>query len=122
VPSSAVIWAGEGCLADQTIRDPTGFTVILTEQCWAEHITRNHPELVPFRSWVVETVEAPDGIYLGRRDPSRRVYARRYALVAGVGNELTLFVFADNEDGYVATAYFTAQGLRPIGLQIWPSK
>ena len=77
-------------MADQTIQDPTGFAAILTEQCWVEHITRNHPELAPFRPWVVETVETPDGIFFGKRDPSRRVYARRYAQVPDVGNELTL--------------------------------
>jgi hypothetical protein len=109
-------------LADQTIRDPTGFEAILTEQCWVEHVTRNHPEMAAFRQWVGETVEAPDGIYFGRRDPSRRVYARRFAHVPGVGNELTLLVFADNEDRHVATAYFTAHRLGPIGRAIWPSK
>ena len=78
--------------------------------------------MAAFRQWVADTVEAPDGIYLGRRDPSRRVYARRYAHVPGVGNELMLLVFVGSEDRHVATAYFTAHGLRPIGPAIWPSK
>ena len=106
---------------DQNVIDPTGYAVILTEQAWA-HVIRRHPEMSPFRPLVIRTVEGPDSIYLGKRDSSRRVYARRYARVPGLGNELTLLVFAGNEDRFIATAYFTAGQLRAVGQHIWPSK
>lgn len=106
---------------DQHVVDPTGLSVILTEQCWFGHITMQHPEMGPFRGEVLQTIQAPDAIYRAKRDPSRRIYTRRYAHVPGVGNELTLLVFAGNEDGYVVTAHFAGHRLRSIGQQIWPS-
>ena len=106
---------------DHHVVDPTGLGVILTEECWLDHITTRHPEMHPFKEMVLETTRAPDPIYVGKRDPSRRVYARKYAHVPGVGNELTLLVFAGNEDGYIATAHFAGHQLRSVGRQIWPS-
>ncbi len=88
---------------DERVVDPTGLEVILTEQCWSGHIVAHHPEMA------------------SKRDPSRRAYARKYAHVPGVGNELTLLVFADTGNRYVATSYFAAYRWRPLGGQIWPS-
>ena len=106
---------------DEHVVDPTGLGVILTGECWLGHITTRHPEMQPFRERVLETIGAPHAIYLAKRDPSRRVYARKYAHVPGVGNELTLLVFAGNEDGYVAIARFAGHQLRSRGRHVWPS-
>jgi hypothetical protein len=106
---------------DERVVGPTGLEVILTEQCWSGHIVAHHPEMASFKARVVETIRAPDAIYQAKRDPSRRAYARKYAHVPGVGNELTLLVFADTGDRYVATSYFAAYRFRPLGGQIWPS-
>lgn len=70
---------------------------------------------------VVEAVGRPDAIYLGKRDPSRRIYRKRHLQVRGVGDSLDLLVFVGGTDGYVATAYFAAYALRMAGTLIWPS-
>src|SRR5207247_7706262 len=57
---------------DHHVVDPTGLGVILTEECWLDHITTRHPEMHPFKEMVLETTRAPDAIYVGKRDPSRR--------------------------------------------------
>jgi hypothetical protein len=102
------------------IRDPAGFEAILTDECWA-HITARHPEMEPFRESVVETIGHPDGIHLGKRDPSRRIYRKKYASVPGLGDSLDLLVFVGSADGHVATAYFRALSFRALGDLIWPS-
>jgi hypothetical protein len=104
----------------QAISDPTGFNAILTDECW-EHIAAHHPEMAPFRHFVVETVQQPDGIYSGKRDPARRIYRKRYVHVAGVGDSLDILVFVGSADQYVATAYFVAYSFRMLGALIWPS-
>ena len=104
----------------QVISDPTGFAAILTDECW-EHIAARHPEMQPFRQFVVETVQQPDRIYSGKRDPTRRIYRKKYAHVPGVGDSLDLLVFVGSQDRYVATTYFIAYSLRMLGELIWPS-
>jgi len=105
----------------EAIPDPTGFQAILTDECW-QHIVSRHPEMQPFRQFVVETIREPDGIYSGKRDPSRRIYCKRYLQVSEVGDTLDLLVFVGSADGYVATAYFAAYSLRMLGALIWPSR
>ena len=105
---------------EEAISDPTGFQAILTDDCW-QHIVSRHPEMQPFRQFVVETVRGPDAIYLGKRDPSRRIYCKRYLQVREVGDALNLLVFVGGVDRYVATAYFAAYSLRMLGALIWPS-
>ena len=97
----------------EKFRDPAGFEATLTDACWA-HITARHPVMEPFRQ--------PDRIHLGKRDPARRIYRKRYAHVPDVGDSLDLLVFVDGVDGYVATAYFRALSLRGLGDLIWPSE
>jgi hypothetical protein len=103
---------------DEAISDPTGFQAILTDDCW-RHIVSRHPEMVPLKQLVVEAIEKPDAIYLGKRDPSRRIYRKRHLQVHGVGDSLDLLVFVGGEDRYVATAYFAAYSLRILGTLIW---
>ena len=104
----------------EAISDPTGFKAILTDECW-DHITARHRQMRSFKALVVETIHEPDAIYLGKRDPTRRVYRKKYAHVPGVGTSLDLLVFVGNQDGYVATAYFAAYSIRVLGVLIWPS-
>ncbi|PYV30710.1 MAG: hypothetical protein DMG22_19405 [Acidobacteria bacterium] len=105
----------------EKFRDPAGFEATLTDACWA-HITARHPVMEPFRESVAEAIRQPDGIHLGKRDPARRIYRKRYAHVPDVGDSLDLLVFVDGVDGYVATAYFRALSLRGLGDLIWPSE
>lgn len=105
---------------EEAISDPTGFQAILTDDCW-QHIVSRHPEMQPFRQFVVETIREPNAIHSGKRDPSRRIYYKRYLQVHGVGDTLALLVFVNSGDGYVATAYFAAYSFRMLGALIWPS-
>ncbi len=105
---------------EEAISDPTGFQAMLTDDCW-EHIASRHPEMRPFKQFVVEAIRKPDGIYLGKRDSSRRIYRKRHLQVREVGDALDLLVFVGAADGYVATAYFAAYSLRMLGALIWPS-
>jgi hypothetical protein len=104
----------------EMIRDPTGFEAILTDECWA-HIIERHPEMVSFRQRVAETIQNPDGIYSGKRDPARKIYQKRYRDIPVAGGSFDLLVFVGGGDRYVATAYFAAYSLRMLGTLIWPS-
>ena len=104
----------------EAILDPSGFKAILTTECWF-HIAERHPEMQPFKHLIVEAIQHPDRVYLGKRDPTRRIYRKRHDAVPGVGNSLDLLVFVDGRGGYVATAHFAAYSVRMLGQQIWPS-
>jgi hypothetical protein len=104
---------------DETVSDPTGLELIITDECW-RHIVSRHPEMGPFKELVVGAIRQPDGIHLGKRDPSRRIYRKRHLQVLGLGGPLDLLVFASGTDRYVATAYFAAYSLRMLGALIWP--
>ena len=106
---------------EETISDPMGFQAILTDECW-QHIAAHHPEMASFRDLVKEAIQQPDGIHLGKRDSTRRIYRKRYKDVPGLGGPLDALVFVGNHDGYVATAYFAAYSVRMLGSLIWPSK
>jgi hypothetical protein len=97
-----------------------GFKAILTDECW-RHVIARHPEMEPFRELVREALREPDGIYLGKRDPTRRIYRKRHLQVPGVGGSLDLLVFVGSPKGYVATSYFAAYSFRTLGALIWPS-
>jgi hypothetical protein len=112
---------GNGCSMNEVVRDPTGLEVTLTEECWAGHITTRHPEMSAVRGLVLETIRKPDAIHLGKRDPSRRIYVKKYPYPGQVGNWLDLLVFVSH-NGYVATTHFAAYSTRMLGTQIWPSK
>jgi hypothetical protein len=104
----------------EIIRDPAGFEAILTDESWA-HITARHPEMEPFRQRVIETIQHPDGIHSGKRDPARKIYRKRYRDIPVAGGSFDLLVFVGSADGYVATAYFAAYSFRMLGVLIWPS-
>src|SRR6266568_3355000 len=98
---------------EETLSDPTGFEAILTDECW-RHITARHPEMGSLRELVREAVRQPDGIYLGKRDPTRRIYRKRYRDIPGLGGPLDALVFVGKEDRYVATAYLAAFSFRML--------
>jgi len=75
----------------------------------------------PYRERVIETIQHPDGVYSGKRDPARKVYQKRYRDIPAEGGLFDLLVFVGSNDGYVATAYFAAYSFRMLGELIWPS-
>jgi hypothetical protein len=102
------------------VHDPTGLEVVLTDECW-RHIVSHHPEMEPFKELVLNTIRQPDGIYEGKRDPSRRIYRKGYSEVPGVGNSLHALVFLGDDGKHVATAYFIAYSIRMLGRLVWPT-
>lgn len=105
---------------DTEATDPTGFHVILTDRCWAEHIIIGHPEMRPHREDVLETITHPNAIFKGKRDPRTRIYAKMYHFT-DQGQWLDLLVFVGEDHGYVKTAYFAAMAFRMLGAQLWPT-
>lgn len=101
-------------------QDPTGLEVVLTDESW-EHIISRHPEMSGLKEFVLETIRQPDGIYWGKRDPTRRIYRKGYSEVPGVGNSLELLVFLADDGTHVAKAYLIGYSFRMLGRLVWPS-
>ena len=101
------------------VQDPTGLEVVVTDECW-RHVTSRHPEMLSLKELVLETIRQPDGIYAGKRDPSRRIYRKSYSEVPGVGNSLDVLVFLGDDGRHVATSYPIAYSLRMLGRLVWP--
>ena len=101
------------------VQDPTGLQVILTDECW-RHIVSHHPEMLPLKEFVLATIREPNGIYIGKRDPSRRIYKKNYSEVPSVGNSLDVLVFLGDDGIHVATSYLAAYSLRMLGRLVWP--
>lgn len=107
-----------------TIGTPDGLEVVPDDDQWKKHIAARHPQLLPYRDLVIETLRQPEGIYRGKRDPTTRIYTKRYwkILIGEAPVETTnLLVFVREEDGFVVTAYFAAAMWRILGERIWPS-
>jgi hypothetical protein len=102
------------------VQDPTGLEVVLTDECW-QHIVSRHPEMLPFKELVLTAVREPNGIYEGKRDPTRRIYRKGYAEVPGVGNSLDVLVFLGNDGKHIATAYLIGYSIRMLGRLVWPT-
>lgn len=64
-------------MATEVITDPLGVEVTLTDERW-DHILLYHPEMVPHRADLLETLERPGVIYEkgGHRFYFRRVISR----------------------------------------------
>jgi|SRR5467141_2623903 len=101
------------------VQDPTGLEVVLLDECW-RHIVSHHPEMEPLKELVLETIRQPNGIYNGKRDPSRRIYRKSYTEVPNVGNSLDVLVFLGDDGKHVATSYLIAYSFRMLGRLVWP--
>ena len=101
-----------------------GLDVVLDEDRWKTHITKRHPQMLPYQELVIETLKNPEGIYRGRRDRITRIYTRSYSgilLREKLLERTNLRVVVREQNGYVATAYFTVAEFRGLGERIWPS-
>ena len=101
-----------------------GLQVELDDDHWKSHIIKGHPELMPHRELAIETLRNLDGVYRSKRDPSTRIYARRYRGIR-IGEtlveEISLRVIVREDNGSIVTAYFAAAMWRGLGERIWPS-
>ncbi|HZK77111.1 MAG TPA: PBECR2 nuclease fold domain-containing protein [Candidatus Kapabacteria bacterium] len=89
-------------------------SIRLTDERWA-HITEEHSELAGFRTEVLETIENPERILLGRDGEMlavREIEMGKYIVV----------VFRELEsDGFIITAFFTRRRASlDRRIQLWP--
>lgn len=85
----------------QSVVDPYGRTVRLSDERWA-HIIRRHPYMDAFRAEVLEAVALPTEIVRGPR-PGQDLYYRRDA---GPSRWLKVVVaYDENDTGSVRTAF-----------------
>ena len=99
------------------VTDPTGRVVVLTEQCWREHILAFHPAMEEFKDAIQTTIVSPlYGTIYGDVDyPDRRIYYSR----RGKYQYLKVVVEFDQEGGMVITAFITDR-LKSGEKLIWP--
>ena len=100
-----------------------GLQAVLDEAHWEAHVLAGHPELRGKLELVIETLQEADEIFRSKRDPSTRIYLKRYADIM-LGDHLieltTLRVYVRESDGFVVTAYFAAAWWRSLGEKLWP--
>jgi hypothetical protein len=96
-------------------RSKNDVRVRLTEERWL-HITEEHSEMAGYYFDVLETVEAPDAIYMGKAGECiavRELEKDKYVVV--VYRELS------KEDGFVVTAFLTRRRKQlERRRKIWP--
>ena len=101
-----------------------GLEALLDEQHWETHVVAHHPELVPHKNLVIETLRNTEGVYRSKRDPTTRIYVRKCVgtlIGATVVERTNLLVFVREENGFVVTAYFAVAMWHGLGERIWPS-
>src|SRR2546421_12426185 len=80
------------------VRDPRGYEIRLTENCYQLHILLEHPELVDINH-IADTITSPDLITQDTIDPQPLVYYRTYQVQPQRWMEVVV------EQGEVVTAY-----------------
>ncbi len=92
-----ILWIG---------RSVNGVPIRLTRERW-DHIIRpdGHPEMQPYYSFILETLEDPDLIQQGN-DTSALVAVRLYPEIPG-NQKYLMVVYRERSgyDGYIITAY-----------------
>ena len=105
------------------IRTVDGLGAVLDETHWEAHVLAGHSELRGKRELVIETLESADAVFRSKRDPSTRIYLKRYEdIMLGDHSieQTTLRVYVREGDGFVVTAYFAAAWWRSLGEKLWP--
>jgi hypothetical protein len=95
-----------------------GVDVTLTEERWA-HILSGHPEMVPHRADLGQTIEAPNVVYEKRKDRYyfRRVRSERFGSVYLHARAIP------NPNHFVVTAWLMPRLQVPKGaVRIWTSR
>jgi len=95
----------------------------LDEDHWNAHIVTEHFELLPYQRLVIETLQRPEFICRGKRDPTTKIYQRTYENIF-IGDKrverISLRVFVRETSGFVVTAFFAEAEFRGLGEKIWP--
>jgi hypothetical protein len=99
-------------LADTTLVDPLGRTIVLHDHTWHGHVVKGHPEVRTERRRAEDAVWNPAEICFSTSDPDCRIY---YGVASSAG--LIIAVVADVVAGFVKTVYRTN---RTKGVREWP--
>ena len=87
-------------MADATLTDPLGRTVVLHDRTWFGHIIKGHPDVRPARILAERAILTPSEIRYSFSDPECRLY---YGDADSRG--IMMVVVADIRAGVVKTAY-----------------
>lgn len=98
-------------MADTTLTDPMGRTVVLHDRTWSAHVLRGHPEVAPWRALAENAVASPREIRYSTSDADCRIYYGR-----GPQTGLMIAVVADVKLGVVKTVYL-ARRPSPGGVE-----
>jgi hypothetical protein len=88
-------------MADRTLRDPLGRSIVLHNHTWFGHIIRRHSELKNHRSLVEQAIQNPLEIRISAADKDVRVY-----FGPGPRAGIITAVFASLSGAFVKTAHF----------------
>ncbi len=98
-------------------RDAFGGIIELTEERW-KHITKEHPEVRPYRSQIQEVLERPDYVKRSKRDSTVLLYYRFYE--GSFNGKYLLVVVKKEKRPFVLTYYITDVIKR--GETVWQRK
>ncbi len=100
------------------LRDPTGVVVTLSEERW-RHITNGHPEMLPHRADLGQTIQQPEVVYERAQD---RYYFRRVSS-SRFGNVFLHARVIPKPNYFVVTAWLMPRIQVPRGaVRVWPSQ
>lgn len=94
------------------VKSKNGVSIRLTDERWF-HITEEHSEMAGSYFEVLETVEIPEAIYLGKAEELlavREIVPGKYLVV--------VYKETSNEDGFIITAFFTRKIIKR--KKLWP--
>ena len=102
------------------VADPQGNTIILTKECWANHICVVHTEMRSRLDNIRETIENPDYIYVSKSNEQTYLYFRAYADPTLKCQFILVAVHrrANQKRGFVQSAY-PVKSLSQGGLLVW---
>src|SRR5260221_5272365 len=100
-------------------KDPRGWIIICTEDCWINHILARHPELTGFEEEVKAAIESPSLFIAQHPDrPTRHLYYARRPKKKWQYLKVVVEVESENS-GAIITAFLAdspKQGEKPV----WP--
>jgi hypothetical protein len=99
-------------MADASLTDPLGRTVVLHDHTWYGHVLKRHPDVRMLRRFAEQAVTAPVAISFSKSEVDCRLY---FGSTPASG--IMVAVVADVAIGVVKTAY---RVVRVTGTQEWP--
>ena len=114
-------------MGEFSCRDKDNIEIVCSDDCWENHITAEHPEMMGWEAYVKTTIENPYQIYQDGRHPKRKTYYRPFILPKPFHTQYLRVVVEYRKRrfrgvrGYVVTS-FPCQGIREGDILIWESR